>query len=586
MRSLQRRRFFEFGPFQAFPDDGVLLHDGELVPLKPKVFDTLLVFVQNSGRVLTKDELMSAIWPDCFVDDVSLTQNIFLLRRSLEEIPGQLKYIETIPKRGYRFLASVIDNYTELIQSPQAAVSGEIKSIAVLPFNALGGCGDDELLGLGMADALITKLSNVRKITTRSTSSVLRYCGGQQDPMRIGLDLRVDLVLDGKIQRTNDRVRVTVQLINVETGTPLWAGKFDASSVDIFSLQDSISAQLLEALTLELTGAERELVAKHPTKNSEAYKSYLKGRYQWSKWTEDGLRKSRDCFNEAIQSEPNYAIAYAGLADAYSALAFYSYLSPHEAEAHAEIAARKALDIDEKLAEPHFSLATALFFHRWDWAGAEREFRRGVELNPSHALLQQGYGLFKVAMGRFQEAHESFRLALELDPVSPLINVTAGFPYFYSRQYDLACEQYRRSLVLDPDFGLAHAALAEVLVQKEMYDEALDEYVKAVASMGHTSDIDSATALALCLSGRRQEALEILNNLKELSLQRYVSACNIAMVYIGLNEIGHAFEWIGRAVGERAHRLVYLNVHPMYDTLRSDERFMNVRRRIGLGEAG
>jgi serine/threonine-protein kinase len=374
-------------------------------------------------------------------------------------------------------------------------------------------------------------------------------------------------------------------LIDVKTDAPLWADKFDASFVDIFSLQDSISTQVLEALTLELTGAERQLVAKHPTNNARAYKNYLEGRYHWSKWTEEGFHNSVDSYRKAIESEPNYATAYAGLADAYSALAFYSYVSPHEAEPYAESAARKALEIDNKLSEPHFSLATVLFFYRWDWAGAEREFLSALALSPNNALTQQGYGLFKIAMGRFQEANQRFRLALELDPVSPLINVTAGFPYFYSGQHDLACQQYLRALEVDPDFGLAHAALGESLAHRKMYDQALDEYIKAGASMGRTADLDSARACVLALSGRRQEALKILNDLKELSLESYVSANNIAAIYIGLNEIDHAFEWIGRAVAERAHRLVYLNVHPMYDAIRSDERFTNMLRRIGYGAA-
>lgn len=575
-----RKFFYEFGPFRLDVTERVLLRNGQPLPLTQKAFETLLVLVQHSGRLLDKNELLSAIWPDTFVEECTLFQNIFALRKVLGETAGKHRYIETVPRRGYRFIAIVSENASDSIEMGGNGATPRLKSLAVLPFDSLSSDKDDQYFGIGMADALITKLSNIRKIIVRPTSAVLRYDGHAQAGVTAGKELMADFVLEGRILKSDAKVRVTAQLINVETGAPLWADKFDEGFTDIFTLHDKISERLVDALTLQLTSDERKLLSKHHTRNAEAYQYYVRGRYQWNQWTEKGFLKSIECFRKVIELDSNYAMAYAGLADAYSALAYHDYVSPLEAMPQSKSAALHALHLDGTLAEASFSLASVLFLYDWDWLAAEREFCRAIEFNPGYATAYQGYGLFLMAMGRFDKAFDVFQHALELDPVSLLISTCSALPYYYSGRYDQALAQCQKTLDISDGFGLAHLVLGNVYVRKQMYDAAIIEYKRAMELLGSCPDVLSSLGVVYAVSGNEDDARRILDKLRKLE-RRYVF-CALASVSAALGDKDNAFESLENGYEMRSNKLVYLNINPCFDGLRSDDRFADLLRRVSL----
>lgn len=576
-------RFYEFGSFCVDTRERSLLHEGKPIPLTPKAFEILSVLVQHSGQVVEKERLLNAVWPDSFVEEGTLAQNIFILRKVLGESRSNRQYIETVPKRGYRFMARVRES--DKRADPGADVRNSKaggRSLAVLPFKLLTPAHNEEYLGLGMADALITQLSNVARINVRPTSTILRFNDLQRESITAGKELKVDLVLEGEIQRLKDRVRVTVQLVNVENGAPLWAGKFDEQFVDIFAMEDTISGRVVEALALKLTSDEKRLLIQSHSKVPEAFQENLKGRYQWNKWTEEGFKKSAEHFARAIKKDPEYAQAYIGLADSYNALGFYSYLPPREAMPQARAAAEKALEIDETRAEAHRSLAEVLLFYDWNWLAAKREIERAIELNPGYALVYQVYSSYLIAMGQFDEAEAMMKRAIEMDPVSPIINTTIGCPLYFAGQYDRALEQYQNALNSDPNFGLARACLGDVYVQKELYEHAIAEYENGISHWGRKPGLLSSLGYALAMSGNKDGAVEILEQLRDLSRRQYVPSVAFAIIYIGLGDKDQAFDRLQRACSERSSKLVFLKVNPNLNSLRSDPRFAHLLRRVGL----
>jgi TolB-like protein/Flp pilus assembly protein TadD len=571
---------YQFGPFQLDIDDRLLTRDGATVPLTRKAFETLALLVENRGHALQKEEMLKRIWHDSFVEEATLAQNVFTLRRVLGESSIDVHYIETVPRLGYRFVAKVTEVWESKEADGEFGSGAVIRSIAVLPFKTLCAETDDEYFGLGIADALITRLSNIKEVVVRPTSAVLKYHKRDCDLYTAGRELRAQLALDGIVQRLEDRIRVTVQLVNVETGVPVWADKFDERFSDIFEVQDTISERVVWALTLKLTSAQQARLTKQHTKNSEAYRCYLRGRYLWNRWTENGFKKSIESFERAIEIEPDYALPYAGLADTYLSLGFYGYLTPMEAMPRVRSMATKALQLDDQLTEACVPLAGALFFYDWTWEAAEKEFKRSIDLSPGYAIAHQSYGLFLIAMGQFDEAESSFRQALKADPVSPLIRMTAGLPYYYSGQYDLAMSHYRETLEEDPYFGLAHVALADVYVQIGMYDDAIGHYEKAMSTWGRNMVLPYL-GYAYALSDRRTETDNVLSQLSSGGEER-IAPFSMAIVYTGLGDEEKALHWLDRAVKERSHRMVFLNVNPIFRRLRKNQRFIDLLKQIGL----
>lgn len=467
-------------------------------------------------------------------------------------------------------------------ENSTAAPAMQIKSIAVLPFKPLVSENRDESLEMGMADTLIAKLSNIREIRIRPISAVRKYAGIDQDAVAAGREQKVDAVLDGQIQKSGDKIRVTVRLVRVADGASIWTNQFDEKLTDIFLVQDSISARVAQTIASRLTGEEKKQLIRQYTTNAEAYQIYLKGRYHLSKLTDDGFRKSLEYFQQAIEKDPNFALAYAGLADSYNSLGDFNVLRPKEVFPKAKSAALMALELDDLLAEAHTALAIVLLEYDWDWAAAEREFRRAIEINPSDADAHQAFGFYLVSMGQFDEGVEQMRRAQELDPVS-LVKITAvGQVLLIARRYDEAIEQSKTAIEMDPNLGFAHWLLGLAYVYKGANETAIVTLQKSTALSGDSPDEPAALGLAYALSGKTVEARKILDELKQRSERKYLSPTVIAALYGALGEKDRAFALLDKAYEERDFLLVMLKVEPMFDPLRSDPRFTTLVQRVGL----
>src|ERR1700733_12749050 len=400
----------EFGDFQIDAGRRVLTgRDGRVVPLTPKVYDTLLYLVEHTEAVLDKNTLMKAIWPDTVVEENNLSQNISILRRVLGGARAAHGYIVTVPGCGYRFVAPVRKH-----APAETAVS--IRSIAVLPFQPLVKEDRDASLEMGMADTLIARLSGLRDMIVRPISSVRKYAGLGQDGLIAGRELEVESVLEGSLQRAGNKVRVTVRLLNVSNGAALWAGTFDEEMTDIFALQDAISERVVQALALELSTDDRMRLTKHFTENIKAYRLYLNGRYYWWKNSPEEYNKSRDYFHRAVEEDPSYALGYCGLNSFYGFGAAWGLLPPDEGWPKAGWAITKALNLDDNLAEAHLGLAALKMVYYLDWAGAEKEAKRAIELNPGFDEIHYMYSFYLLALGRFDESISEAKRALACNP--------------------------------------------------------------------------------------------------------------------------------------------------------------------------
>jgi TolB-like protein/Tfp pilus assembly protein PilF len=463
------------------------------------------------------------------------------------------------------------------IKTRQTETNARIRSIAVLPFKQLGEGEKDELVGFGMADVLITRIGSLNRIEMRPTSAVFKYIGAEPDIVAVGRQLKVDAVLEGNIQRIGDRMRVTARLVRARDGELLWAETFDGRPNEPFELQDRMSERLAAALFLNPADEQKRLLTKRYTDSPEAYQAYTKGRYFLTKRTTDGMKKSIEYFEQAIEKDPSYALAFAGLADGYSLLVNYTQIAPKEGFPKAKLAATQALRIDAKLAEAHVSLAKIHHLYDWDWEAAEREFKQAIGLNPDYATAHQWYGEYLISMGRFDEAKAEMKRALDLDPVSPAINVVQGFPYYYAREYDGAITEYKKALELDPNFDFAHGRLHDVYVQKRMYDEAIAEYVASYKSVPQAQESLKAIYAASGMRGVWESSVAGSQEQLERCCSRY-----IAGIYALLGDRENALKWLEKAYQERSHLMVYLKVDPIWDDLRSDTRFQDLLRRMRL----
>jgi serine/threonine-protein kinase len=470
------------------------------------------------------------------------------------------------------------------LDSTLPATTVHRKTMAVIPFKMLSADPTDEYLGIGLADSLINQISRIPQILVRPTDAVEKYADPHtQDPLAAGRELRVEVVLDGTVQHEADRLRVTARLLRVEDGTMLWSRTFDENFANVFALQDAISQEIAGALIRNLSGADRELLTKHHTDNPEAYRAYLKGRYFWNKRTPGGLQQSLDNFRQAIDLDPTYSSAYAGMADAYALLVWQEQLPRNDFIARAKAAASKAIDIDESLAEPHASLGFLKFWYDWDFAGAESEFRRAIELNPGYATAHHWYGEFLGLMGHFDDGFKELKLGQEIDPLSPIINADLGKLLVFARQPARAIEQLQKTLEMDPDFPLAHLFLALAYNQKQQRDQAIAELEKHANTPGSRTIFKATLGFVYAQSGRQGEARTILNELKgRSSPNQFRSPFEIALVYTGLGENDQAMEWLEKAETERDPFLIYIKVDPNFDSLLGDSRFTGLLHRIGF----
>jgi DNA-binding winged helix-turn-helix (wHTH) protein/tetratricopeptide (TPR) repeat protein len=572
---MKAKHLYQFGPFQIDTFERLLLHNGEPVPLTPKAFETLLMLVEKSGHLVGKEELIKRVWPDTFVDDNSLTRNISVLRKLLANNKENQEYIETVPKFGYRFVGEV-----KFIQEEQSTT--RLKSVAVIPFKSLSLETNKEYLGLGIADALITKFSNLKQIVVRPTSTIRKYLHEDIDPIAVGKELGVEYILDGTIQIVDDKMRLTAQLIETDHGTTLWADKFGENFTDILSVQDSISEQVVNSLILKLSDEERLSLSKRYSENNEAYQEYLKGLYHSNKRTSEGLKRSINYFKSAIKKDSQFALAYAALADSYALLSFNSILSPKESLPKAMNAAKKAVKLDSTLAEAHVALAQIKTCFSWDWIGAEFEYKQAIAINPNSATAHHKYSILLTALGRHVEAIAEIKHARELDPLSLIINASLGSTLFYARQYDEAIDQLKHTLEMDQNFVHALERLGHVYLQKGMYEDAISAFQRAVDLYQGNLAIRAGLGSAYALAGKPLEARKILEQIMELSNKSYISAYDIALLYAALGNKDHAFKYLQKAFRDRYYDLIALKVEPGLDSLRSDPRFTDLMKQVGL----
>jgi DNA-binding winged helix-turn-helix (wHTH) protein/TolB-like protein/Tfp pilus assembly protein PilF len=626
---------YEFGPFQLDPPERLLLCDGQPVSLTPKGFDLLLALVDRSGHLVEKEELLKLVWPRAFVEEGNLAVTISQLRKALNDDRGQHRYIETVSKRGYRFVAEVkrrddsaliisssrpVQNVsmhpalTQVKVAAAAQVLGQqpskkplyalvagiglaalllvtgvamhrgngqqrstpgaaIRSLAVLPFQTLGSNSPDKYLGLGMADAVITKLANTGKIIVRPTSAIQQYARAEKSPQDAGREQGVDAVLDGRIQRDGDRVRVTVQLIRVQDGQQLWADSFDRQFTNIFSLEDTLSDMAAQSIRLQLTGEESRKFAKRPTENLDAYDAYMKGRYFWNKRTESGLKKGLDYFRQAIKLDPNFAEAYVGVADSYATLGLYSVLPPKQAFSSAKDAALRALQMDDSLAEAHAAMGFIHFYYDWDKSAAATEFQRALSENPNDAMAHSWYGESLAARGQYPDAIAEAERSLHNDPLSLIVGSNAGWTFSLAGRYDQSVETLKKAIEIDPEFPRTHFRLAEVYEAHGQYALAIPEFEKAVKLSGGDPYYEASMAHAYGVSGSPKQAHNILQDLLSRAKTQYIPPYAIALIYEGLGDKDQTFDWLQKATADRSTSMVFFRSDPEMANLRSDSRF-------------
>ncbi|MBI3950869.1 MAG: tetratricopeptide repeat protein [Acidobacteria bacterium] len=457
-----------------------------------------------------------------------------------------------------------------------------IKSLAVLPFVNLTADPEQEYFADGVTDMLIADLAKLRALGVISRTSVMRYKGTRKSLPEIGRELNVDAVVEGSVLRSDDRIRITAQLIHAATDRHLWVATYERDVRDILSLQREISGNIAQEIRITLTPQEQARLTSAGQINPAAYEAYLKGRYYWNWRVGEGFNRAIGYFQQAVELDPNYALAYVGLADCYNLLANYDLLPPREAVPKAKAAAKKALELDGTLAEAHASLAFARMYYDWDWQGAESQFQRAIDLNPNYAAVHHWYSLYLAMMGRSDEAMAEMRRAQELDPLSLIINTNVGWLYYFARQYDQAIGQCRKVLEMDANFFSARVKLGWTYEQRGMHEQAIAEFQTVLNVSSDDPALRAMLSRGYALSGRRDEAVRILHQLGEQSQRSYVSPYLIALVYTGLGEKDQAFDWLEKAYENRCGWLAWLRVDPKLDSLRSDSRFADLLRRVGL----
>ncbi|MGC2238564.1 MAG: winged helix-turn-helix domain-containing protein [Pyrinomonadaceae bacterium] len=621
---------YEFDTFRVDALKRQLLRDGKPVQLTSKAFETLLILVRHRGATISKDDLMNSIWSDTAVEENNLTQQISTLRKALGERVGEHRFIVTVPGRGYSFIAPVKENAvcetSEIVlqEFTQSSITIDVcddgkeskalnkrfkfsalyrafafaaalliltfaviwfyprgkitnansapKTIAVLPFKSLNAEGNDDFLGTGMSDTLIAKLGNLQNLAVRPTNSVIKYANDKRDAIAAGRELKVDAVLDGTVQRSGEQIRVTVQMLDVESGRILWGQSFDSKFSDIFSVQDAISEEVAGALQLKLSGEEQKEIRAHSTENIEAYQAYLRGRYLWNKRNEESLNKAIGYFEQAINFDPNYALAYSGVADSYLVLNFYglSDLSSEETLQRANQSVVKALELDEKLAEAHTSLALIHMLLEHDSQATDSEFRRAIEMNPNYATAHHWYSDFLAMELRDEEAMREIKIAVTLDPVSPIIGTTLGERLYYARHYDEAIVHLRRIVEMDDRFFAAHFILGMAYEQKEMFGEAIAEFQKVRRLTRKRIEYETMLGHAYAVSGNKKEAEKILDDIMKNGALPH----DVALIYAGLGDNKRAIGWLKKMNGKKSRW--FLKNDPRLDSLRSNPEFQSL----------
>ena len=602
---------FKVGEWTVFPELNSLERTGRTVHLEPKVMQVLVILAEHSGQVTAKEQIFDRVWPDTFVSDEVLTRSISELRKAFEDNPQQPKYIQTIPKGGYRLVAPVVREPTKhahwfavhrkkvaiisatillaaavslyvLRAREHAALKTAITSLAVLPLTNLSGDAGQDYFADGMTDELITRLANISALRVISRTSVMRYKGTQKTIPEIARELNVDAVMEGTVQRSGQRTRVSAQLIEARTDHHLWAESYDRDLPDVLALEGEVASAIVREVQLQLTPAELARLSDKGTLSPEAHEAYLKGLYCWNKLAEEDVRKSITYFEEAIRLAPSFAPAYASLAFSYNLLASDEYIAPEDGFPKAKELARKALDLNQNLAGAHAALGFALYLFDWNWGAAEAEFRRANELEPNGEGAHHVYALYLGSMGRHEEAIAEMKRVLELDPLDVLALWNLGSLYWDAGQPEQAIEQFRKILEIEPHSPDGHQGLGITYAMEKRYDLAIAELQKAVKLSGQDVWMKAALGYAYAVAGKKKAAREVLSDLERTSKRKYVSGYLIATVYAGLGDKKAAFHWLEAAFEKRDCQMPQLRNEPSFESLRSDPRFGELVRRIGL----
>lgn len=605
---------------------GELSRRGRKLPVQGLPIQVLAILLERPNQLVTRDELRARLWPaDTFVDfDHNLHNAIAKLREALGDEAGSPRFIETLPRRGYRFIGPVESAppapaaTTERQASPSrlwrprvvATIAGlavlallvafdvgrlrsrwtagpatDIGSIAVLPLKNLSNDPEQDYFAEGLTDALITHLGKVSALQVISRTSVMRYKDTRKPLPEIARELNVDALVEGTVTRSGNRIRITANLVRASPERHAWAESYESDLHDVLRLQSDVAGAIVREIRVVLTPQEKSRLVRGEAVDPEVYERHLKGRFFWNRRTKEDLHKAVDHFLAATQRDPRYAPAHAGLADAYIALGYLDHLPPREADGRAKAAAQKALELDETMAEAHTSLAAALQYYDRDWNGAEQEFRRAIELNPSYATAHQWYAQLLAQRGRTSESLAESVRAQRLDPVSLVINSSFGNRLYFAREYDRAVEQLQRTLDLDPHFALAHWSLGQVYDAQGRYSDATAAYTRAAEDATEWPAVIASLARASARSGRKAEARRLLGQLDALGRRVYVPPFDVALVHAALAEDDHACTWLEKAYDDRSNRLAFMAVDPALDSLRSHRCFQDLLRRMGLDTA-
>ena len=564
-----RSTAYEFGPYRLDPLTRSLFRRAELVSLPPKAVEVLLQLVKRAGTVIEKQELMQTVWRDTFVEEANLSQMIFLLRRALGNGTGS-EYIATVPRRGYRFQAGV-----RTVEIPC-----RIASLAVLPLANLSGDPEQDFFTDGITEAVIAELAKIASLRVVSRASVMRYKKAMEPVAQIARALRVQAVLQGSAMKSGDRLRITAQLVHASSEQPLWTETYDASLCDILGLQRKLVCDVAAAACARVSQDEQVRLAISSRVHPQAYSLYLNGRYFARQLTDEGQRKAIHYFRESLQIDPGYAAAHAGLAECLIERAYFFGMEPKKAFAEAAPAAARAVELDDSLAEGHAVSSLLRLLNDWDWAAADAESQRAIELAPGDAYVYWKRGVYLRYAGRADEAVAAHRRAELLDPFSLIAIEELGWPLYYARRYGEAAEQFRRAVELEPKWDQLYFGLGLALVQQERYEEAITA-LRNATELGPDNPFNHASLVyGLGRAGCMREAEQIMDQLSANC--SYVPRWFLASMWVGLNDKERALQALEEAFADREPCLVSLKVDPMFDPLREEERFGEMIRRVGL----
>ena len=652
-------RIVRFGLFEADLRSSDLLKQGRRLKLQTQPFQILAILLERPGEIVSREELCRRLWPeDTFVDfDHSLNTAVRRLREALADSPENPIFIETLQRRGYRFIAPVVtvdrSSSEEPVPHLEAGASNvlaitpngvaselpaaimvgaelrrgpiiqfrfvglvgvvglligallasglayfvfrsnepaahvrpdQVRSLAVLPLENLSVTPDQEFLADGMTDELIASLAKVKHLRVVPRTSSMAYKGTHKSLSEIARELNVDAVVEGTVMRSGNRIRITTELVQIATDRALWAETYESNVDDVLSLQQRVAGAIVSTIQVELTPQERQNLKAYQPSSPEAYEDYLKGRYYWNKRSEEGLTKAIDYFERATKEDPNYALAYAGLADCYGIIgaAIVGTVPATEVAPKAEAAARRALELDPTLAEAQTSLATVMLNYKWDWAGAESGFKKAIQLDPGYATAHQRYSLYLMAIGRTDESIKEIQQALKLDPLSVSMNFSEGWRLYMARDFDGAMKQLKSAVDMDPSFALAHMVLGQDYAQKGQNALATTELETALRLSNNSAPAMAALARVDAASGRQAIARARLEQLKAERTKHYVSPFYLAEVYSALGDADQAMNELDLAYQDRSNSIIFLRVDPEFDVLRSNARFQSLLQRLQL----